>query len=82
MIREFTVMLLVNSVTLWAMTWALPGGFFTIPRQSHLSVAFLVLLMTLIVTMYDAYSPYYQARVDRAKRLEEEMREATLSGGS
>ena len=82
LVREFGVMLVVNAVTLWAMTWALPGGFFSVPRQSHLSVGFLVLLMTLIVTMYDAYSPYYLARVDRAKRLEEEMREATGSGGS
>ncbi|MGI9255067.1 MAG: hypothetical protein ACR2J8_15090 [Thermomicrobiales bacterium] len=81
-IRQFVVMLAINSLAVWAMTWALPGPWFKIPQDARWGVVFLVLLMTLIVTMYDRFRPFYLARLDRQARLDASVSAGLAQGGS
>jgi hypothetical protein len=79
---QFIVTLIVSGVTVWAMTWALPGSWFRIPQEARWGVAFLVLLMSLIVTLYDRFRPFYLARLDRQQQLSAELAAGVARGGS
>ena len=81
-LTQFIVLLAVTGATVWAMTWALPGDWFTIPADARLGVFFLVLLMTLIVTLYDRFRPFYLARLDRQQALRDGIAAGLAKGGS
>lgn len=81
-IAQFLATLLVSGVTVWAMTWALPGNWFRIPPAARWGVFFLVLLMSLIVTLYDRFRPFYLARLDRQQALDAAIASGLAKGGS
>ncbi|MFM9105744.1 MAG: hypothetical protein ACKOWF_03485 [Chloroflexota bacterium] len=81
-VTQFAATLLVSGVTVWAMTWALPGDWFRIPAQARAGVLLLVLLMSLIVTLYDRFRPFYLARLDRQRALAGGIADGLARGGS
>jgi hypothetical protein len=81
-VLQFVATFAISGVTVWAMTWALPGSWFRIPQDARWGVIFLVLLMSLIVTLYDRFRPFYLARLDRQQAVSEGIAAGLARGGS
>jgi hypothetical protein len=60
-VREFVVMAVVNTAILGAFSLFLPG--MNVPLDAPATL-FGLFLLTLLVTLYDRFRPYYDARRD------------------
>ena len=80
--REFIAMAAINAAVAFAMWLILP----TTDGSLHLgNTLFFLLLITLLITLYDRYQPYYLIRLahrDLARVVGQEAVEASEPGGA
>lgn len=86
-IMQFLVMFVVNGAAIVGLAWLLPGSFFDIDFGGLGNYLFIVGLISLIVSFYDRFQPYYaarfvkyQAEMVRRKEIEAKVNAMMASG--